>query len=158
MPSPKFVDRRLYVSCFLFQTCPRRGLAILRAGAAPGRGSIVSSALHLHADDCRTSAFLYITGGNLKYILCVNTDLCYTQTYNGRKKRLVICVGQPAVMPKSIPQTCTDLCFAQICRIQNRIRQICAKRRLDTQIFFYRSSTAKIPVELQTGRLLSNSS
>jgi hypothetical protein len=98
-----------------------------------------------------------IIGGNLKYILCVNTDLCYTQTYNGRKKRLVICVGRPAVMPKLIPQTCTDLCFAQICRIQNRIRQICAKRRLDTQIFFYRSSTAKIPVELQTGRLLSNS-
>jgi hypothetical protein len=97
------------------------------------------------------------SGGNLKYILCVNTDLCYTQTYNGRKKRLVICVGRPAVMPKLIPQTCTDLCFAQICRIQNRIRQICAKRRLDTQIFFYRSSTAKIPVELQTGRLLSNS-
>jgi hypothetical protein len=69
----------------------------------------------------RTSTNAWCSGGNLKYILCINTDLCYTQMYNGRKKRLVICVGRPAVMPKLIPQTCTDLCFAQICRIQNRI-------------------------------------
>jgi hypothetical protein len=114
-----------------------------------------TSTLRKHRSVFYTDVFRITTGGYLKYILCVNTDLCYTQTYNGRKKRLVICVGRPAVMPKSIPQTCTDLCFAQICQIHNRIRQIWARRRLD--IFFYRSSTAKNPVELQTGRRLSNS-
>jgi len=72
--------------------------------------------------------------------------------YNGRKKWLVICVSPTASQPKSIPQICTDLHFAQNCQIQTQIQQICARCTLDTQIFFYRSPTANIPVEPQTGR------